>query len=54
MKRFAAIIASLLLPGLGQAIYGRFGWALTFLLCMCLFGPVGNALSALHVLFIKD
>jgi hypothetical protein len=49
MKRVAAIIASLLLPGLGQAIYGRFGWALTFL-----FGPVGNALSALHVLFIKD
>ena len=54
MKRVAAIIASLLLPGLGQAIYGRFGWALVFIACACLLGPGANVLSALHILFIDD
>jgi hypothetical protein len=54
MKRFAAIVASLVLPGLGQCFYGYFGWALMFILSTCLLGPVANVLAALHVLFIDE
>ena len=54
MKRFAGIVASLVLPGLGQLFYGRFGWTLVFIACACLLGPGANVLSALHILFIDD
>ena len=54
MKRIAAVIASLLLPGLGQCVYGYFGWGLVFILSTCLLGPVANVLAALHVLFIDE
>jgi TM2 domain-containing membrane protein YozV len=54
MKRFAAIVSSMLVPGLGQCFYGYFGWGLMFILSTCLIGPVANVLAALHVLFIDD
>ncbi len=54
MKRFAAIVASLVLPGLGQCFYGYFGWGALFVLSSCLLGPGANVLAALHVLFIND
>jgi hypothetical protein len=54
MKRIAAIIASAILPGLGQCFYGNFGWAFVFFLSTCLLGPGANILSALHILFIED
>ena len=54
MKRFAAIVASLVVPGLGQCFYGYFGWAFVFFLVTCLIGPGASILSALHVLFIDD
>ena len=54
MKRFAGIVASLVLPGLGQCFYGCFGWAFIFIVSTCLLGPGANVLSALHILFIDD
>ena len=54
MKRIIAIIASALLPGLGQCFYGCFGWAALFFLGICLLGPVCNVLAAVHILFIED
>ena len=54
MKRFAAFIASALLPGLGQCFYGHLWWALLFFVSTCILGPVCNILAALHILFIKD
>ena len=54
MKRIAGIVASLVLPGLGQCFYGRFGWAFAFIVSACLLGPGANVLSALHILFIDD
>ena len=54
MKRFAAFIASALLPGLGQCFYGHLWWALLFFVSTCMLGPVCNILAALHILFIKD
>ena len=52
MKRFAAIVASLVVPGLGQCFYGYFGWAAVFFFSTCLLGPACGVLAALHVLFI--
>jgi len=54
MKRFAGIVASLVLPGLGQCFYGNFGWALLFVLSTCLLGPGANVLAALHIMFIEE
>jgi hypothetical protein len=54
MKRFGAVVASLVLPGLGQCFYGYFGWALVFILSTCLLGPGANVLAGLHVLYISD
>ena len=54
MKRIIAIIASALLPGLGQLICGSYGWAVLFFCGSCLLGPVCNVLAALHILFIED
>ena len=54
MKRIAAIIASALIPGVGQLVYGAFGWAALFFFATCLFGPLCNVFAALHVLLLKD
>jgi hypothetical protein len=54
MKRIIAIIASALLPGLGQCFYGAWWWGLLFCVGTCLLGPICNVLAALHILFLKD
>ena len=54
MKRFAAMIASFLFPGIGHFFYGHFVWALIFIGSTCLFGPMANVLAALHVVFFVD
>jgi len=53
IKSFIGAICSLLLPGLGQFLHGKFTWALFWLICGLFSGGAANLVSAMHVLMLE-
>jgi len=52
-KSFICAVCSLLLPGLGHLLYGKFTWALFWLICGLCSGGVANIVAALHVCMLE-
>ena len=53
IKSFICSVCSLLLPGLGQFLYGKFAWALFWFICGLCTGGAANLVAALHVLMLE-
>lgn len=53
LKSFIGAMFSLLMPGLGHIMIGRFTWAVFWLLCGLFTGGLGNIIAAVHIFMIE-
>ncbi len=53
LKSFICSICSLIMPGLGQLMYGKILWATFWLICGLLSGGAANLVAALHILMLE-
>jgi len=52
-KMILTVLASLLIPGLGQLFHEKWAWAGGLFIAACLLGPLVNLVAAGHCLFLS-
>lgn len=53
LKSFICAMFSLLMPGLGHIMIGKFTWAIFWLICGLVTGGLGNIIAAVHILILE-
>jgi hypothetical protein len=53
LNALIAAMFSLLLPGLGHIMIGRFSWAAFWLICGLFTGGLGNLIAAVHIIMLE-
>jgi len=52
MKKIIGALCSFIVPGLGQLFYGKFIWAIAWMIAGLCTGGLANVFAAVHVLFL--